>query len=49
MSSFLAQIWALGASIMQPEQPQLEPRRVRRQKARDKAKNNQKLAKEKAG
>lgn len=40
MPSFLAQLQALDTSGPQSVQAQLEPRRVRRQKARDAAKSN---------
>jgi hypothetical protein len=48
MPSFLAQLKEIDASSLPPAQPQLEPRRVRRQKAREAVKNN-KSAQEKAG
>ncbi|MBA2750330.1 MAG: hypothetical protein H0U45_16770 [Tatlockia sp.] len=39
MPSFLDQIQAIDTSTPKPKQPQLEPRSVRRQKARDVAKS----------
>ncbi len=39
MPDFLTQIQALDTSTPKPKQPQLEPRSVRRQKARDVAKS----------
>lgn len=48
MPNFLTQIQALGTSPPATEHTQLEPRRVRRQKARDIAKTN-KSAQRKAG
>ncbi|WP_373529116.1 hypothetical protein [Nostoc sp.] len=37
MQNFLTQIQALDSSTLQPTRTQLEPRRVRRQKAKDAA------------
>jgi hypothetical protein len=49
MPNFVTRIQEPDTSIPPVAQLQLEPRRVRRQEARDKAKNNQKLTQEKAG
>lgn len=40
MPNFLARLQSLDTSAPQSTQPQLEPRRVRRQKAKDAAKSN---------
>jgi hypothetical protein len=49
MPNFLSEIEKLDTGTPPPARPPLESRRARRLEARNAAKNNQKLTKEKAG